>query len=39
MVAVGTFWAIPKLGPFGWLWTLGIAAITVVNTVRVLKSR
>jgi hypothetical protein len=39
MVAVGIFWAIPKLGPFGWAWTLGITAITVFNTVRVLKSR
>ncbi len=39
LVAAGILWAIPTLGAGGWVWTLVIAGITVVNVVRVVKRR
>jgi hypothetical protein len=34
MAAIGVFWAIPRIGPFGWLWTGGVLAIGFVNLRR-----
>jgi hypothetical protein len=39
LFTAGIFWAISKLGAFGWVWTGLIGAITVFNAVRVVRSR
>jgi hypothetical protein len=39
LIAAGVLWAIPKLGPYGVLWTVGVVAITAYNLIRLLRGR